>query len=335
VFIFWSVWVVAYKFIPWYLGATLLRERNRTLLVATFLCASAGVVQWFGEATTHKAKDEGSGKASSKRRGVTTVQERLIKPEVITVLGILMLTLFVPFVGQRLLRTSAVQPPAGPKPTEINAMIWNIHFGYDNFGRNNFEDVAAAVKERKINVLGILESDMSRIITGGRDMVEFLEEHLNMYSDFGPNTAKSTWGCGLLSKFPIETVKRIILPSPEGELACLIDANIRVDDQLVNVIVTHFGNTEDQLDRQLQTKGLADIARQQTLPMIVLSYITDKPKSKNYYEILSSGLQDTTDQQNRYCEYIFYKGLNMVSFERWGGGTISDTEAQYGKWTLP
>lgn len=60
-------------------------------------------------------------------------------------------------------------------------MIWNIHFGYDNFGRNNFEDVAEAIRERDINVVGLLESDLTRIITGNRDFMEFLEVELNMY----------------------------------------------------------------------------------------------------------------------------------------------------------
>lgn len=56
-----------------------------------------------------------------------------------------------------------------------------------------------------------------------------------LFSDFGPSTAKSTWGCGMLSKFPIASAKHIVLPSPEGELACLIDAIIIVDDQPVSI----------------------------------------------------------------------------------------------------
>jgi hypothetical protein len=60
-------------------------------------------------------------------------------------------------------------------------MIWNIHFGYDNFARNNFKEVGKAIRERNVNVLGVLESDLSRIITANRDIVEFLAEDLNMY----------------------------------------------------------------------------------------------------------------------------------------------------------
>jgi len=80
-----------------------------------------------------------------------------------------------------------------------------------------------------------------------------------------------------------------VLPSPEGELACLIDATVTVDGKPVNIIVTHFGNTEDALDRKLQTQGLANLVRDLDEPAIVLSYITYKPKSKNYYELMNAG----------------------------------------------
>jgi len=256
---------------------------------------------------------------------------------VIIALAIIVITLFVPATLHRIARIPSNISPYEyhDKPTtRINGMIWNIHFGYDNFGRNNFEDVAVAIKERKMNVIGLLESDLTRIITGCRDFLEYLEVELNMYSDFGPSTAKSTWGCGLLSAFPIESAAHIILPSPDGELACLIDALIRVDGKLVNVLVTHFGNTEDAFDRQLQTTAMANIVRNQTNPIIVLSYITAKPYSKNYLELIESGLIDTTDDINRYCQYIFYKGLKLLSFERWSGETISDTEAQYATFVL-
>ena len=56
-------------------------------------------------------------------------------------------------------------------------------------------------------------------------------------------------------------IERILLPSPEGEIACLIDANLRVNNSIVRVIVTHFGNTEDELDRRLQTETAAALMK--------------------------------------------------------------------------
>jgi len=280
-----------------------------------------------------KKKKAPADTTSKSRRATKGASPR---KEVVIVLAVLLVFGLVPATFYRLVHSprNVVPSNAVPgQPTIINGMIWNIHFGYDNWGRNNFYGVAEAIRERDINVLGILESDTTRTVSSNLDVVEFLAESLNMYSDYGPSTAKNTWGCGLLTSFPIESLKRIVLPSPEGELACLIDAVILVDGEPVSVLVTHFGNTEDVLDRKLQTEGLAEAARNTTYPAIVLSYITDSPHSENYNHILKvGGLTDTTDDLRRYCEYIFYKGLELISFYRWPGGQLSDTEAQVGSW---
>lgn len=328
VFTFWAVWVVAFKFVPWYLGSGVLKERNRSMVALAVFLASLANTNW----NKSNKRDDSNDKARRSKSGA------VLRKEVTFVLAIVFLFAFLPAAIHRFSTMPRNIVPADSvkgQPTTINGMIWNIHFGYDNYGRNNFYGVAEAIRQRKINVLGILESDTTRPITANLDVVEFLAEHLNMYSDFGPSSAKNTWGCGLLSSFPIEKLERIVLPSPEGELACLIDAVIRVDGEPVSVLVTHFGNTEDVLDRQLQTEGLAEAARKTPYPAIALSYITDKPHSKNYNHILSvGGLKDTTEDLRRYCEYIFYKGLELVNFYRYAGDTLSDTEAQVGSWKL-
>jgi hypothetical protein len=43
------------------------------------------------------------------------------------------------------------------------------------------------------------------------------------------------------------------LPSPAGEIACLIDAILDIHGRNVGVIVVHFGNTPDYLDRFTKT----------------------------------------------------------------------------------
>lgn len=44
------------------------------------------------------------------------------------------------------------------------------------------------------------------------DVVEYLEEHLHMYSDYGPPTTTESWGCALLSAFPIRPCLPLSLP---------------------------------------------------------------------------------------------------------------------------
>eukprot|EP01132_Coremiostelium_polycephalum_P000392 gene392-494_t len=328
VLLFWAIYVVSYKFIPWWLGSNLLRERHQTLILACILSIVIGIYYKGNKGLGSPKKDRSSKEPTYPNRETFNF---------LFALGVLMLLFSVnraithptqaSVAGhhyQRNLTQTSVELTA---PKEIKSMIWTIHFGYDNFGRNSFSNITEAIASHGANVIGLLESDLSRVMTSNRDLLEYLASELHMHSDFGPAPSENTWGCALLSVFPIESSKHIILPSPEGELACLIDAVIRVDDTPVNIIVTHFGNTEDVEDRRLQAEGAHDIVKANNMPTVFLSYITEKTGGDNYKKIRSSGLEDTTNER-RYCQYIFFKDLEMTKFQRWGCGDISDTEAQ-------
>ncbi|EGG17599.1 putative transmembrane protein [Cavenderia fasciculata] len=326
VLLFWAI----YKFVPWWLGSTLLRERNQTMIIAVILCAGFGALRESIRPTSQKKE------LRSPTMGTTSYPS---KESFYTIFGMLiLLVLFsvnrslshptqASVAGHHYKRTLTTTTVQNDPPTEIKSMIWTIHFGYDNYGRNSFPNITQAIASHGANVIGLLESDLSRVMTGNRDLVEYLASELHMHSDFGPAPSENTWGCALLSIFPIERSKHVILPSPEGELACLIDAVIRVDDTEVNVIVTHFGNTEDVIDRKLQAAGAAEIVKTNNMPTVFLSYITEKTGGDNYKTLMASGLQDTTNER-RYCEYVFYRDLEMTQFKRWGCGEISDTEGQ-------
>eukprot|EP01112_Ceratiomyxa_fruticulosa_P015782 TRINITY_DN4691_c0_g2_i1.p1 TRINITY_DN4691_c0_g2~~TRINITY_DN4691_c0_g2_i1.p1 ORF type:complete len:702 (-),score=106.65 TRINITY_DN4691_c0_g2_i1:3-2108(-) len=324
VLLFWAIEVVAFKFLPWFLGSNFFRERqNSMIFVSAILIAIA-------------------------RFGTVKIKERpywFIRREQVVGLTAVFLLLAVPAVTYRVARISHFDPDSTiastqplNDPTQIKAMVWNIHFGYDHYGRSNFERVADSIRREKINVLGIMESDLTRLFTSNRDFVEYLETELQMYSDFGPSTTENTWGCALITAFPIINVTRAVLPSPEGELACLLDATLNVSGTAVTVLVTHFGNTEDKLDRDLQTEAMVEVSKSKTTPTIFLGYITDKPHSVNYSKLVKSGLVDTTTDRNRYCQYVFYKpgdkGMSLTNFYRWDSRDLSDTEGQIGEFTL-
>lgn len=112
----------------------------------------------------------------------------------------------------------------GIDTSNIRGMIWAIHFAYDNFGRPSMEQMLDVRTSRRLslqrsnfttphqsilatnsNVIGLVETDINRIFNGNRDVMEWLEEKLHMYADYGPGTLNHTWGCGLLSAFPIRT----------------------------------------------------------------------------------------------------------------------------------
>jgi len=127
---------------------------------------------------------------------------------------------------------------------------------------------------------------------------------------------------------------RVIMPSPEGELACLIDADLKVNNSIVRVLMAHFGNTEDELDLKLQHELFINMLKSRDMPTIIVSYMTMEPWSARYKDIISTGMLDTSKSFDRYCLYVMYKHLHFTAFRRVDQGDLSDTEAQIGFFEL-
>lgn len=228
-------------------------------------------------------------------------------------------------------------PPGVPK-TYVRGMAWAVRFGYDNLGWTNFKDVENYILNVGANVVGLVETDITRPFNGNRDLVEYLENQLSMYSDYGPGTLNETWGCALFSVFPIIRADHEKLPSPEGENACLIDATLDVNGEHVDVIVVHVGNTEHVLDRKLQAEDMekrAKSKKKEGKKTIWLGYLTDKPNGPNYNKITTAGFQDVSPQESqRYCIYLFQMGLRVSDFKRIDVGDVTDTEIQVANFHL-
>jgi endonuclease/exonuclease/phosphatase family metal-dependent hydrolase len=153
------------------------------------------------------------------------------------------------------------------------------------------------IRDMKVDVLGMLETDLHRFVYGNRDLTRAISEELGYYIDLGPGPNKHTWGAALISKFPILNSTHHLLPSPQGELAPAIHATLDIHGEHVNVFVSHNGQHEDALDRELQTTEIARLLRE----------IADKW---------------------RWCEYIAFRGLWRVAYARVHESDISDTEMQ-------
>ncbi|KAJ3085324.1 hypothetical protein HK102_000109 [Quaeritorhiza haematococci] len=253
----------------------------------------------------------------------------------------------------------------------ITTGIWTIHFGLDDDMYGSHARMANVIRELELDVVGLLESDTYRIIMGNRDLTQFLAEDLGMYADYGPSPTKHTWGCTMLSKFPILRSEHVLLPSPVGELACAIYATLDVHGTEVDVIVSHNGQEEDWQDRLLQTTVLTGIMRNATFgaqpggrgsdvepprdawseppsktvvqgdrPFVFLGYVVTKPGREHelYRKFVeeSAGMRDVDPSDwDRWCQYIFYRGVKRVAYARVSHGRITDTEIQAAKFLVP
>lgn len=316
------VWVTAYAFVP---GGPLVREHTDWIMIITMLFIGAGV---FSAASIIKPL------SSRSSRKVPNPGARRQRSYYIYILG--MLQLLSISIAYLRFPTYNYTPHHGSSQL-ITAGIWTIHFALDNPMWDSTLRMRDLIRDMELDVVGLLESDLQHIIMGNRDTTQRLGAELGMYVDFGPGPNKHTWGCALLSKFPIIKSEHHLLPSPVGELAPAIAATIDAYGTLVDVFVFHSGQEEDPEDRRLQSLYLADLMGKSTNPSILLSYLVTKPKEGNYntYVGEKSGMRDIDPSDwDRWCEYILYKGLKRTGYARVSRSTITDTELQVGKFVV-
>ncbi|KAJ4163721.1 hypothetical protein LMH87_005430 [Akanthomyces muscarius] len=316
--VLFHVWVVAYAFVP---GGPLVREHTDWVMLVMMLLVGAGVLNYNSSKPKHPAPRRSSPSQHRKYNMLATL-----------VINILFLcAAFMRFP------TNDYKPYHG-EDRVLTAGIWTIHFSLDNDMWSSEYRMRDLIKELELDVVGLLESDLQRIIMGNRDTTQFLAEDLGMYVDYGPGPNKHTWGAALLSKFPIVESKHHLLPSPVGELAPAIHATLDVYGELVDVFVFHSGQEEDPEDRRLQSEYLSKLMGSTPRPAILLSYLVTKPLEGNYNTYVSetSGMHDVDPSDwDRWCEYILFKRLKRVGYARVSRSTITDTELQVAKFVIP
>ncbi|KAG2375181.1 hypothetical protein C9374_010185 [Naegleria lovaniensis] len=165
-------------------------------------------------------RDDGNKK--SRQSPFMHIDKRILAVVVI----VCCLTLF-PSVGYRLFYAKV---PINQSKDDITLMTFNVHNGYDLYGRNNFKRVLDILKQGRATVIGLQQSDTNRISASNNDLLEYLSFYLNMYEYYGPSLREGSFGCSILSAYPLEDRAFYLLPSNDSEQAVMVKAYIRATD---------------------------------------------------------------------------------------------------------
>jgi len=169
-----------------------------------------------------------------------------------------------------------MSPPVGK--TTLKVVTFNVQQGFDIDGSLNFSGLLADLKRIDADIIGLQESDTCRVSSGNNDLVRFLATRLHLYSYFGPLTVTGTFGIALLSKYPIANPKTHFMYS-EGEQTATIEAQIVVQSRTFNVFITHFGEKEN--DKQKQAEKIVELTTGKS-DVIVLGDFNFEPWSSQY-----------------------------------------------------
>ncbi|GAA6038296.1 hypothetical protein JCM8097_003930 [Rhodosporidiobolus ruineniae] len=325
-----STWTVAYAFVP---GGWVLRERTDVVLALTLGGIGIGLLPLSFSPSAITAP---STRSRTLRRRLTAFLALVLLAGV----GVVVYRQTGGGVWEK-----AVEGPYNAAERVVTAGIWTVHFGLDGRMWESQRRMAELFLDAEIDVVGLLETDVHRIVGGNRDLTQFISHALKMpYIDLGPSPSKNTWGACLISKFPILRSSHHLLPSPHGELAPAIFATLDVYGTEVDVVVAHNGQEEDPLDRELQSKDLGRLMSEGwPRPTLFLGYLVTHPHQERpapYKYIFEDGkmLDIAPLDDDRWCQYIGFRGLHRVGYARLQRGSdpsVTDSEIQLGKFILP
>ena len=147
--------------------------------------------------------------------------------------------------------------------TSLTIMTYNIQQGRNTSGDRNYDSQLELIRQVDPDILGLQECDPTRISGGNLDVVRYFADKLNMYSYYGPNTVTNTYGCAILSKFPISDPLAFFMYSDEEQIGSA-QAKVTLDSTIFNVFVNHpsganytkFLQVEEMLTR---VNGLSNV----------------------------------------------------------------------------
>lgn len=141
----------------------------------------------------------------------------------------------------------------------LTVMTYNIQQGVNVSGDKNYIKQLELIKEINPDIIGLQECDTARISGGNSDIVRFFAEKLNYYSFYGPKTVTGTYGCAVLSRYPILHAETIFTYSNVDEIGTTfvqieylntqsIPDGLRFRTETANVYINHpAGNHEAKL----------------------------------------------------------------------------------------
>jgi endonuclease/exonuclease/phosphatase family metal-dependent hydrolase len=189
--------------------------------------------------------------------------------------------------------------PVSGDAVSIRVMTYNTHSCGGTDGRVSPKRIARVITSQSPDLVALQELDLGKRRSRAEDQAALIAKELEMHYVFCPTVTRDGehYGHALLSRWPIEVIRRAFLPSaprtwwPEPRSA--LWARVVLGNRKINIFTTHLGL--GLLERQLQMQALMGPEWVGAVPpdeqIIVCGDFNCTPSSKPY-AIAAAKLRD-------------------------------------------
>lgn len=142
----------------------------------------------------------------------------------------------------------------------LRLMTYNVHSCRGLDGKLSPRRIARVIAQAQPDIVALQELDHGKKRSLEKKQIALVAKYLNMEYHFHPvmKAESEQYGDGILTRLPIENVKKYTLPRPRGmnwlEIRGAIEVTVKAGDNTVTVINTHIGLTAKE--KKLQTDCL-------------------------------------------------------------------------------
>lgn len=148
--------------------------------------------------------------------------------------------------------------------TSLVAMTFNTQQSNDDFSEKSLDRQLALIRRADPDILGLQESDSTRISLNNDDYVRYFADKLGYYSYFGPTTVAGSYGTAILSKYPLMNTLTVFTYSDQDEIGTT-EAEIDIGGRRFTIYNVH----PDGSDTAMMTFAETLLARSQDRPNVI------------------------------------------------------------------
>lgn len=174
---------------------------------------------------------------------------------------------------------------------QLRVLSYNIHHARNESGVVDVPGLAQFIHAQKADIIALQEVDSMCNRSGRIDIMQELGRLTGMYYYFGKamNYDGGGYGEGLLCRWPIQSISTVQLPNDhdlKSEARSAIEATVLIDNKRpFKFIATHLDHLDDERDRLMQTRFLADRYKQETMPFIIAGDLNALPESRSMQQL--------------------------------------------------